>query len=118
VITILSIGIFDKQIFGEMILEKVEVPKIIIDGVLTHQTDNDNGMIVNYDASATYRNKIVDVYCKPDSGSLFTIGETTVNCNTIHSFSMPLAKQSFVVSVNRDPELQQIGIFGFSRTRL
>ena len=74
------------------------VPRITVEGDMTHKTTDPNGIRVNFTATATYFGSPVDVSCTPSSGSIFPIGNTTVNCKTTSSM-IPLGEKSFAVSV-------------------
>ena len=84
---------------GSISAGQIEVPKITVEGVMTHKTTDPNGIRVYFTAKAQYFGSPVSVSCTPSSGSVFSIGDTTVNCKTTKTLTMPLGKYSFVVSV-------------------
>ncbi len=73
-------------------------PVITCPGNISVMTCNSNGMVVNYTVTVSGGSPPITTNCVPPSGSMFTIGATTVNCNATDSCGQS-ASCSFTVTV-------------------
>src|SRR3989338_1966643 len=77
-------------------------PTITVPAPITVEAVSPEGVIVNYDASATDNVGVISFSCSPASGSTFPIGQNTVNCSASDAAGN-IANASFTVTVSYIP---------------
>jgi hypothetical protein len=92
----------------DVIVVDTTAPVLSLPEDTTVAGDAESGTVVDYVATAAdLVDGSVQVHCTPESGSFFTVGNTTVNCATSDSRSNT-ATGSFTINV----ELGFLGLFG------
>ena len=86
-------------------------PRLVVPGTLRARTTNRKGAVVKFRASAT---DLVDgrlaPFCSPQSGSLFPVGGTTVEC-TATDRRQNIARASFTVKVSLSRRARQAALY-------